>query len=75
MTHAALEYMSGLPEWMAGFKQAAGGANLVGFFDCQGGPAKGVKSIMRIPSNKKSRTWPKMDESKGQPDHARLEKA
>lgn len=75
VTHGAPEDFAELPEWMAGFKQAAAGANVVGFFDCQGEIAKSVKFIMRISSDKKVRSWAKMDNSKGQPDQARLERA
>jgi len=75
VTHGAPEDFAEVREWMARFKQAAAGANIVGFFDCQGEMSKGVKFYMRISPNKKLRSWAKMDDSKGQPDQARLEKA
>ena len=75
VTHGAPENSPEVPEWMAGFKQAAAGANIVGFFDCQGEMSKGVKLFLRISPNKKFRSWAKMDNSKGQPDQTRLENA
>ena len=75
VTHAAPEDAPELPESIAGFKRAAAGASIVGLFDCQGELAKGVKAIMRISPNKQLRSWAKIDNSKGQPDQARLDKA
>jgi flavodoxin len=75
ITHAAPEGEPELPETLAKFKQAAAGAELQGVFDCQGELAKGVKFIMKIAPNKKMRSQAKMDNSKGQPDAARVEKA
>jgi hypothetical protein len=56
-------------------KQAAAGAEVVGCFDCQGELAKGVKLIMKISPSKRLRSDAKKDNSKGQPDQLRLEKA
>ena len=75
VTHAAPEDAPELPQSIAKFKGAAAGANIVGVFDCQGELAKGVKVIMRISPNKQLRTWAKIDNSQGQPNQARLEKA
>jgi len=75
VTHAAPESEPEVPEWMAKFKQAAVGAGLVGTFDCQGELAAGVKLFMKLSPNKKLRSDAKRDDSKGQPDAARLEKA
>jgi flavodoxin len=75
VTHCAPEDVPEVLEWMAKFKQAAAGANLVGFFDCQGELAKGLELIMKISTNKKIRTFAKSHNSKGQPDEARLMKA
>jgi len=75
VTHGAPENAPDVPGWMNGFKQTAAGANIVGFFDCQGQMSKGVKFILRMSRDKKLRTWAKMDNSQGQPDQARLEKA
>jgi hypothetical protein len=57
------------------FKAAAAGATLVEMFDCQGELAKPVKFLMTINRNPKYRAWAKMDDSQGQPDASRLEKA
>jgi flavodoxin len=75
VTHCAPEDAPELTEWMAKFKGAAANANLVGFFDCQGEASRGVKFIMRLSSNKNVRASAKRDESKGQPDEARLARA
>lgn len=75
VTHAAPESEPEVSDWMAKFKQAAAGAESVGFFDCQGELAKGVKFIMKISPSKRMRSQAKRDNSKGQPDQARLEKA
>jgi len=75
VTHGAPENEPEVSEWMAKFKQAASGADVVGFFDCQGEMSKGVRFYMKISPNKKLRADVKRDNSKGQPDQARLDKA
>jgi flavodoxin I len=75
VTHCAPENVPEVSEWMAKFKQAAVGANLVGFFDCQGELAKGLELMMKISPNKKVRLFAQKHNSKGQPDEARLMKA
>lgn len=75
VTHAAPETEPEVAEYIAKFKQAASGAEIVGTFDCQGQLASGVKFIMKISPNKKLRSDAKRDNSKGQPDENRIEKA
>lgn len=75
ITHASPEDGPDLPPWLEMFKRAAGKANLVGFFHCQGELAKPVKRMMSIMPSAKFRRWAKMDNSQGQPDHARLGRA
>lgn len=75
VTHAAPENDPEVSQWMEKFKNAAGGAQLVGFFDCQGQLSKGTKIIMKISPNKKLRSDAKRDNSQGQPDESRIEKA
>ena len=75
ITHASPEDHEELPAFLTKFEQAAAGANLLGMFDCQGELAKGVKFVMSIHPEKKLRTWSKEDNSKGQPNATRLEKA
>jgi len=75
VTHGAPENEPEVPEWMAKFKQAAAGADLVGCFDCQGEMSAGVRLFMKVSLNKKMRADVKKDNSKGQPDETRLEKA
>jgi flavodoxin len=75
VTHGAPENEPEVSEWMDKFKQAAAGAEIVGSFDCQGKLAKGVKFIMKISPKKEMRSQAKRDNSEGQPDQTRLEKA
>lgn len=75
VTHAAPEDEPEVAEYMTKFKQAASGAEVVGTFNCQGQLSKGVKFIMKISPNKKLRSDAKRDNSQGQPDKDRLEKA
>ena len=75
VTHCSPEDAPLTSEWMDKFKQAATGANIVGFFDCQGQLAWGVKFYMRISPKKDFRRWARMDNSQGQPDKTRLDKA
>jgi len=75
ITHASPEDHEALPAYLARFMDAAAGANVVGMFDCQGELAQGVKFVMRINTDSKLRTWAKEDNSQGQPDATRLERA
>lgn len=75
ITHAAPENAPDLPPMLDKFRQLACGANIVDTFDCQGELAKGVKLFMRIAPDAKLRAWAKKDNSKGQPDKARLDRA
>jgi flavodoxin len=75
VTHCAPENAPKLQEWMAKFKEAAAGANLIGFFDCQGELAKSVEMIMKIAPKKEIRFFAKNHNSQGQPDETRLTRA
>jgi flavodoxin len=75
VTHAAPEDEPGVSEWMAKFKNAAAGAELIGFFHCQGELSTGTKFIMKIAPNKELRSQARRDNSKGQPDETRLDRA
>lgn len=75
VTHCAPEDTPEASEINAKFREATVGANLVGFFDCQGQLAKGLELVMRISTNKKIRFFAKNHHSEGQPDEARLMKA
>jgi len=75
ITHASPEGHEELASWLAKFRDAAAGATLLGMFDCQGQLAAGVKFVMRIHPNAKFRAWAKEDNSRGQPDATRLERA
>lgn len=75
ITHAAPENSPDLPPMLDKFKQAARGANIVDMFDCQGELDKTTKRIMSVFPNAKLRMWAKEDNSRGQPDEARLDRA
>jgi flavodoxin len=75
ITHASPEDSLDLPPMLDKFGQAARGANIVDIFDCQGELAKTVKRFMSIYPNAKFRLWARQDNSKGQPDKARLDRA
>jgi flavodoxin len=75
VTHSAPMNAPELLEWMPKFKEAAAGANLVGFFDCQGEPSRVVRFVMKLSSDENTRTSAKRNDSKGQPNEATLAKA
>jgi hypothetical protein len=75
VTHAAPEDEAELPGWLEGFRNAVAGANILGMFDCQGQLAKGIKCIMSIMPNRELRAMARRDNSQGQPDAARLDRA
>ncbi|MHC1710203.1 MAG: flavodoxin family protein [Methanomassiliicoccales archaeon] len=75
VTHAAPESEPELQEWLDKFRDAASGAELLGFFDCQGQMSAPVKMVLRLSRDKKMRDWAKADNSKGQPDDYRMTKA
>ena len=75
ITHAAPEGEAELSEWLNKFRDAASGANIVGMFDCQGQLAKWIKFIMSIMPIRDLREMAKRDNSQGQPDATRLDRA
>jgi len=75
ITHMAPEDAQELPTWLDKFRRAASGASIVDVFDCQGQVAKPIKLFMSIAPDSKLRSWAKQDNSKGQPDKARLDRA
>ena len=75
VTHAAPEEAPEVPEWMRKFRDAASAADLVGFFDCQGQMASGVKTMLRIFGSRKLKEGVRNDTSQGKPDEMRLQRA
>ena len=75
ITHAAPEESPDLPPMLDKFRHEASKANIVDMFDCQGELNKNVKRIMSIMPNKDFRRWAKQDNSQGQPDKTRIERA
>lgn len=73
VTHAAPESTSPtLQGWLAACRDAAGGARVVGMFDCQAELAPRVKQAMLAMDDPEIRRWAQMDTSQGQPDDQRL---
>lgn len=75
ITHAAPESEPELQGWLSKFRECASGAEIVGFFDCQGQMSKPVKMVLRLSRDKRLREWAKIDSSQGQPDASRIDKA
>lgn len=75
VTHAAPESEPELQEWLSKFRECASGAEILGFFNCQGQMSMPVKMVLRLSRDKKLRDWAKIDSSKGQPDESRIAKA
>jgi menaquinone-dependent protoporphyrinogen IX oxidase len=75
ITHAAPEDSPDLPPMLDKFRQAAHRANIIDMFDCQGELDKTTRRIMSILPDARLRQWAKLDNSKGQPDRARLDHA
>ncbi len=75
ITHMAPEEAPELPIWRQKFIDAAIGANIVGFFDCQGKASRLVKTFMRLSPNSKIRAAARSGNSQGQPDATRLRRA
>lgn len=75
ITHAAHEDSPDLPPMLDKFRQAAQGANIIDLFNCQGQLDKKTKKIMAILPVAQLRQWARQDDSEGQPDAERLERA
>ena len=75
ITHAAPEDSEELPPMLDKFRVAARGANIVDMFDCQGQLDKSTRRIMSVLPSAKLRRWAKEDNSTGQPDKTRLDRA
>ena len=75
ITHCAPEEAEGLSSWLDKFRQAASGAEIVDMFNCQGELSRFIKLVMSVHPKSELRMGAKQDNSKGQPDELRLEKA
>lgn len=75
ITHAAPEDAPDLQPMLERFRKEASGANIIDMFDCQGELSKTVKRVMSIMPNADFRKWAKADNSFGQPDETRIERA
>jgi flavodoxin len=75
VTHGSPETNPDVAQWLDKYRQAACRANIVGVFDCQGQLAGSAKFFMRLSRDRKLREAAKRDNSKGQPDDSRIERA
>jgi len=75
ITHAAPEDAPEMPESIQKFCDAATEANIIDVFHCQGQLSSIVKTVMRFAPDPQIREWAKTDNSKGQPDASKREKA
>ncbi len=75
VTHGAPEGGPVVNGWVQKFVDAASSANICGVFDCQGQLSQQVKNAMLNSPRPEIRRWAQADNSQGQPDGARLERA
>jgi flavodoxin len=75
ITHGAPEDSPDMPPALDKFRQAARHANMVDMFDCQGQLDKNTKRIMSILPDARLRQCARLDNSQGQPDKTRLDRA
>jgi hypothetical protein len=75
ITHAAPEDSPNLPPMLGKFTYACRHANIVDMFHCRGELAKSIKRVMSLMPNAQLRNWAKTDNSQGQPDQSRIDRA
>ncbi len=75
ITHAAPEGGPIVQDWIQKFSDAAKKSTVCGVFDCQGELSQLVKDAMLNHPSPEIRCWAQADNSQGQPDNRRLEKA
>jgi flavodoxin len=75
ITHAAPEGGPVVQGWIQKFIDAARNTNVCGVFNCQGELSQQVKEAMLNHPSPEIRRWAQVDNSQGQPDDSRLQKA
>lgn len=76
ITHAAPEDQEGIGQWLDKCREAAGGAELVGLFDCMGELSEQIADYLVKQENPTMRSFgERRPETMGQPDESRLQKA
>jgi len=76
VTHGAPEHSGDLPPWLEKCKEAAGGANVIDLFNCQGELAQYVIDELLKSDNPRYRAYGEAGPStRGQPDASRLGRA
>lgn len=74
-THAAHEDQPHVQGWMAKSRQAAGGAEILGVFNCQGDLAQSAKEAMLKHPDPRLRAWAESAQADGNPNQVRLDRA
>lgn len=75
-THASPEDSEDLPPWLEVCKKAAAGAEIVGFFNCQGELALDIMEMLKSSDDPKLKSFGELGPTtKGQPDASRIERA
>lgn len=75
-THASPEDSEDLPPWLEACKKAAAGAEIVGFFNCQGELAPDIMEMLKSSDDPKLKSFGELGPTtKGQPDASRIERA
>lgn len=76
ITHASPENQEGLDQWLAKCREAAAGTDLLGMFDCQGELSKPIAEFLMKSDDPNMRAFgERRQETLGQPDEARLQRA
>ncbi len=76
ITHAAPEDSEDIGPWLDKCREAAGDADVVDFFDCQGELAQAIAEILLQSDNQMMQEFGRQGPStKGQPDESSLERA
>jgi flavodoxin len=76
ITHAAPEEQEGIDVWLDKCKDAAAGAELLGFFDCMGELSEAIADFLMKNEDPVMRSFgERRPETLGQPDESRLQRA
>lgn len=76
VTHGAPEDYEGIQPWLDKCREAAAGAEVIDMFNCQGEVAQHVADALLASDNPRHREYGEgADETRGQPDAGRVERA
>jgi flavodoxin len=74
-THSSPEENPLVQQWLTPAQEATSKGELVGLFNCRGALSPQVKAVMLQHEDPQLRAWAEHDDSEGQPDETRLERA